>query len=132
MAPNFAALDKILSRAVDTDLGELLRFTPQGKADNWGNAASTSRTVIECTGTFLDGDTEILFTDGDRRMSKFNGRTSSQIATASVDRSYFSDGMEPRQGDFVETIDQLPIRKFEIVDAYPDGYSRWLFRLVPA
>jgi hypothetical protein len=132
MPTPFAALDALVSGAVDAALGERLRFTPQRKADNWNAGADGSRAIVECVGTFLDGDTDVSFTDGDRHQSSFNSRASNQTAFATVDRARFVPGSGPRKGDKVEVIDQIPVRAFIIIDVYPDGLTRWGFPLAPA
>ena len=130
MVAAYAAIDAIASAAVDAVAGERLRFTPQGKGFNGAKTADADRPVVECVATFLDGGSKVAFTDGDRRNSNFNARVSEQTAFATVDRSHFIAGKEPRGGDIVETIDQTPVRRFEIVDVYPHG-ARWALPLVP-
>jgi hypothetical protein len=132
MPPNFAAFDLKLSKAVDLAQGELLRFSPRTKGDNYGKAPDTDRAVVECVGVFVDGKSQESFTDGDWKQNSFNARVSGQTSHASVDKMQFATGNFPRKGDLVETISQVPIRRFEVVDVYQDGYSRLSFPLVPA
>lgn len=130
MVSAFTAFEAAASAAVDAVHGERLRFTPRAKGFNGGKIADADRVVVECVATFLGGGSKLSFTDGDLRNSGFNAPVSAQHSFATVDRARFVAGKEPRAGDIVETIDQDPVRRFEIVDVYPHG-ARWALPLVP-
>jgi hypothetical protein len=130
MVAAYIAADVLNSNAIDAAAGELLRFAPVGKGDNWSAPTDGTRTVVECVGTFLDGHVRTTFLDGDRRNSAFDGRVSAQTAFASVARSNFAAGNEPRKDDIITTIDQSPQRQFVIVNVFPDGSARWALPLV--
>ena len=128
----FSAIDALASAALDTVLGERLRFTPRGKATNYGRAIDPDRPTVECVGTFLEGGIDVGFTDGDRPQSSFSGRVAGQRANVSVERRYFPAGKEPRTDDMVETLDQSPPRRFAVVEANANGETRLVLTLVPA
>lgn len=130
MANPFAALDAQLSGAVDAAMSERLRFKPKGKADSLGKpiGAADGRTQVDLIGIFLDGDFDIGFADGDRRISAFNARAIQQDAWASVEIARFAPANLPRKGDTIELLDQ-PGRSFEIVDVLKDGLTRLAFPL---
>jgi hypothetical protein len=132
MADAFAALEAEMSRAVDAHLGQSIRFTPQGRTDSFGNpvGAADGRTIVECVGNFLDGDTDTLFASGDRPNNSFNSRAAMQTAFVSVDKSNFPDGA-PRRNDIVTLLDAVPIREFHVIDAYHSG-ARWAIALSAA
>lgn len=123
----------MLSSAVDAGQGELLRFIPKARQDSFGKSVAVdTRVQADVIGLFIEGDPDVEFTAGDRRNSNFNGRAIRQDAWASVDIGRFASGNLPRKGDVIETIDRVPVRKFQIVDALPDGETRLAFPLVRA
>lgn len=134
MTSPFAAYDEILSQAADAHLGELLRFTPKQRRDNYGKptGAADGRQPIDMIGTFIEGAADTVFLAGDKSMRDFAARATNQEAWASVDRSYFPVGNLPLKGDTVETIDQTKPVVYEILDVLADGFSRFAFTLVRA
>ena len=134
MTNSFAALDSMLSRAVDSRLGELLRFVPKPRRDNYGQplGAADGRLTVDVTGTFIEGSSDLDFLAGDKRDSGFSGRIVNHHAWATAERNAFELGNAPKKGDQVITIDQPKIETFEIVDVLSDGSTRWAFPLVRA
>lgn len=130
MSIDFAALDAQLSGVVDDRLGDAITFTPVGKTDNVGNPIGVdTRQPATVTGILLEGSTDLPFLDGDRRVSEFNGRTATFDAWASLDRGRFPAGGLPQKGDLLSVTVPSP-RRFEILDVFNDGASRFACLLV--
>lgn len=125
MSVDFNALDEQLSGAVDDAFGESIIFDPAVKTDNWSNAREVNgryqQTVI---GVLIEGQADIQFLDGDRRISQFNGRSIVCDAWVTFDRSAFAANNQPRKGDKI-TSTVPTTRIFEIVDVLNDANARF-------
>lgn len=124
MTSAFAALDAMLSGAVDARLGETLRIEPQVKRDNVGNAIGVdTREPIDIVGTLIEGAPDIDFLAGDRRITEFNGRAANYEAWASFDRANIPAGYFLRKSDLI--VASTPsTQTFEIIETANDGTSR--------
>lgn len=119
MTSPFTALSSRLSGAVDGAFGEVLRFIPKAKTDNFGKpVAADARQQADVIGTLTLGSADISFADGDRRLSDFNARAIRFDAQASFDISRFAAGSLPRKGDAIRSADGA---MYEVVDALPAG-----------
>lgn len=124
MSIDFTALDAQLSGAVDDAFGEPLVFDPVVKKDNWSNARESSdRHQASVTGVLIEGQADIQFLDGDRRISQFNARSIVCDAWVTFDRNAFVANNKPRKGDKITSISPT-VRSFEIVDVLNDANAR--------
>lgn len=124
MSIDFAALDEQLSGAVDDAFGESLVFEPVVKKDNWSNAREANgRHQATVTGVLLEGQADIQFLDGDRRISQFNARSIVCDAWVTFDRNAFAANNQPRKGDKITAATPV-VRSFQIVDILYDANAR--------
>ncbi len=117
----FSDLRGRLSEAVDGQYAISFRFIPETAVDNWGKPTGEERrgeTIL--TGSLIDGDPDIEFTDGDRRISDFNGRAARSDVHATFDRAQFGNVL-PKKDDRLEAVTKFGNRMFKIVAVRPNG-----------
>jgi hypothetical protein len=130
MASPFAALDRVSARAVETLMGEALRFLPMREGKYTAGGADPDRPARDLRGALTIDETPQRI-DGDGVGANFGFDMDAGGIRVSFAKEFFTSLSDrPRKGDRIQALAREGQPIFEIARPSPDNASRIVFHCV--